>query len=155
MAGITKIREGNDDIYEAVVAVEGGQVVVPDTGATNPGVQGIQPAGADAHNVLGVAGRRAEPVASQNLTGTDGDGYPFVDVNPVNELTVVYRGCVVPVNYAPGTAVAFGDKIKSAASGEVTLWVSGTDASDLCIGECRVIGGVGAAGATLAPALIY
>lgn len=145
MAGVNKVRVGHDDIYEATAVIEGGQLVVPAAGATNAGVQGIAVAGAAAANVLGVAGRRAEPVASQGLTGTDADGYPFVYPNPVSELTVVYKRCVVEVTYA-AVAAGFGVKLKAAANGTVTPLVVGTDADSLAVGECRVVGGMGAGG---------
>lgn len=146
MAGVNKVRIGHDDVYEAVAVVQGGQLVVPAAGATNAGVQGITVAGAAATNVLGVAARRAEPVASQNLAATDGDGYPVAYPNPVNELTAVYKGCVVEVTYT-AAAVGYGAKLVAAANGEVAPAAAGTDAQEL-VGECRVVGGMGAAGGT-------
>lgn len=145
MAGVVKSRIGDDDVYEAVAVVNGGDLVVPAAGATNTGVQGIQQAGATALNVLGVAARRAEPVANQNLSGTDADGYPIAYPNPVSELTTVYKHCVTTVVYT-AVAVAFGVKLKAAANGQVQAWVSGTDSSAAVIGECRVVGGMSAAG---------
>lgn len=156
MAGIDKVRVGNDDVYEAVGtgAIEGGNLVIPSTNATvNPGVQGIDVAGATATNVLGVAARRAEKASLQNLAATDGDGYPVTYPNPVNELTAVYRGCVVNVVYT-AVAVAFGVKLKSAANGQVAAWVSGTDSPAAIVGECRVVGGMGSGGGK-GLALIY
>lgn len=146
MAGVNKVRIGHDDVYEAVDPVQGGQLVVAKAGATNPGVQGITPAGAGALNVLGVAARAAEPLADQNLSGTDSDGYPVAYPNPVNELTAVYKRAVVPVTYA-AVAVGFGNKLKAAANGTVTPFVDGTDTdASLIVGECRVVGGMGAGG---------
>lgn len=154
MAGVPKTRVGNDDVYEAVgAAIDGGLLVVPVAGATNPGVQGIQAAGATALNVLGVTARRADPVGSQGLTGTDADGYPVTYTNPVNELTTVYKNAVVNVTYT-AAAVGFGVKLKSAAGGQVQAWVSGTDSPAAIVGECRVVGGMGAAGGK-GLALIY
>lgn len=144
MAGVNKSRIGHDDVYEAVAVVNGGQLVVPAAGATNPGKQGIAPAGAGATDVLGVAARRAEPVADQSLSGTDADGYPIAYANPVNELTTVYKGCVVKVTYT-AAAVAFGAKLVAAANGEVAAAGAAPDAREL-VGECRVVGGMGAAG---------
>ena len=145
MAGVPKTRIGHDDVYEAVSAVDGGQLVVPAAGATNPGKQGIQPAGAGASDVLGVASRRAEPTPLTQSPTTDSDGYPTLAVNPVNELVTVYKRCVIDVTYT-AAAVAFGQKLKSAAGGKVAAWVSGTDAADLIVGECRVVGGMGSGG---------
>lgn len=146
MAGVNKVRKGHDDVYEAVAVVQGGQLVVPAAGATNAGVQGITVAGDAAKNVLGVAARLAEPVADQGLAATDGDGYPVAYPNPVNELTAVYKDCVVPVTYT-AAAVGFGAKLVAAASGAVRAF-GGTDTADMIVGECRVVGGMGAAGGT-------
>lgn len=147
MAGINKVSTGDQDVYEATVVIAGGLLVVPAAGATNPGKQGIALAGATALNVLGVAARLAEPVANQNLSSTDSDGYPVTYANPVSELTTVYKHAVVPVQYT-AVAVAFGAKLKAAAAGKVAAWVSGTDPADAIVGECRQVGGVGAGGGT-------
>lgn len=152
MAGVNKVRSGDADNYEATEVIEGGQLVVPAAGATNAGVQGIAVAGAAATNVLGVAARRAEPVADQNLEGTDNDGYPVLNVNSVNEFTTVYKHAVVEVTYT-AAAVAFGTKLVAAAGGEVTGFTAAGDAETI-VGECRVIGGMGAAGGK-GLALIY
>lgn len=152
MAGVNKTRIGNDDIYEATAVVDGGLLVVPAAGATNAGVQGIAVAGDGADNCLGVAARRAEPLANQNLTGTDGDNYPLTYANPVNELTAVYKNCVLDVTYT-AAAVGFGAKLASAAGGHVRAWVA-ADGPESIVGECRVVGGMGAGGGT-GKALIY
>jgi hypothetical protein len=144
MAGINKVVTGDQDVYEAVAVVDGGNLVIPAAGATLPGKQGITKAGDAAKNVLGVAARRAEPVASQNLTSTDADGYPVTYPNPVSELTTVYRSAVVPVVYT-AVAVGFGAKLAAAANGQVRAWVAG-DGADAIIGECRQVGGVSASG---------
>lgn len=150
MTAVPKTRIGHDDVYEATVVVEGGNLVVPAAGATNAGVQGIAVAGDAAKNVLGVASRRAEPVADQDLTGTDADGYPTAYPNPVNELVTVYKGAVVQVNYT-AAAVGYGAKLAAAANGAVRAWVS-ADGADAVVGECRVVGGQSAAGG---PGLAY
>jgi hypothetical protein len=153
MAGANKVRTGDADVYEAVDVVNGGQLVVPKAGATNANVQGVTPAGDAAVNVLGVAARRAEPVADQNLSSTDGDGYPVVYPNTVNELTTVYKHAVVSVTYT-AAAVGFGVKLAAAASGNVRAFVAGTDPVDSVVGECRVVGGMGSGGGA-GLALIY
>lgn len=153
MAGVTKVRTGEDDVYEATEVIEGGQLVVPATGATNPGKQGAAVAGDAAVNVLGVASRRAEPVADQDLESTDGDGYPVVYPNSVNELFTVYKQAVVPVQYT-AAAAGYGVKLAAAAAGKVRAYVAGTDPVDSVVGECRVVGGMGAGGGT-GLALIY
>lgn len=152
MAGVTLIRTGDQDAYEATEVIEGGQLVVPAAGATHAGVQGIAVAGADAADCLGVAARRAEPVADQNLEGTDSDGYPVINVNPVDEFTTVYKHGVVNVTYT-AAAVAFGAKLVCAANGAVAAAGVGADPSEI-VGECRVVGGMGSGGG-VGPALIY
>jgi hypothetical protein len=153
MAGVPRTESGDAKVYEATEVIDGGLIVVPAAGATNPGVQGIAKAGATALNTVGVTSRRAEPVANQNLTGTDGDGYPYVYPNPVSELVTVYKNAVVTVTYT-AVAVAYGVRLKTAANGTVQAWVSGTDSAAAVIGECREVGGVSAAGG-LGKALIY
>lgn len=153
MTGVTAVRSGENDVYEATAVVEGGQLVVPGGAATNPGKVGIVPASAGATNVLGVAARRAEPVDDQNLASTDGDGYPVVYANPVNELTTVYKQRVVEVNYN-AAAVGYGDKLVAANAGAVKAYTAGTDDPSLIVGECRVVGGMGAGGGK-GLALIY
>lgn len=135
MAGANKIAIGHDDVYEATAVVRGGRLVVPSGVATLAGKQGIAEAGDAATNVLGVASRLAEPVASQALTSTDGDGYPVTYPNPVNELVTVYKRAVVKVTYT-AVAVAFGVKLAAAANGTVRAWVSGDGAAAI-IGESR------------------
>jgi len=153
MAGVPKTRQGNDDVYEATEVIDGGLLVVPAAGAVNAGVQGIAKAGATALNVLGVTSKRSEPVASQGLTATDADGYPVTYPNPVSELVTVYKNAVVNVTYT-AVAVAYGVRLKTAANGQVQAWVSGTDSAAAIIGECRVVGGMSAAGG-VGLALIY
>lgn len=144
MTAVNRTRKGDDDVYEATVVIDGGTLVIPAAGATQPGVQGIAKAGDAAKNVLGVSARRAEPVANQNLTGTDADGYPFTNVNPVNELTTVYKAVVLDVTYT-AVAVGFGVKLAAAANGQVRAWIS-ADGADAIVGECRVVGGMTSAG---------
>lgn len=163
MAAINRVRKGQDDIYEAsgVAAISGGILVVPHTGATNAGVQGIDVAGDGATNVLGVTARDAIPVSAQTTVATDADGFPIVNPDQPNELTAVWKGCVVPVTYAststytsPG--VAYGQKLVAAANGHVRPYnftdpdAAGGLTADtdprMIVGECRQIGGIGAAG---------
>lgn len=153
MTGVPRTQSGDAIVYEATEVIAGGLLVVPAAGATNPGVQGIAKAGATALNVLGVTSRLAEPVANQNLTATDGDGYPVVYPNPVSELVTVYKNAVVDVTYT-AVAVAYGVRLKTAANGQVQAWVSGTDSAAAVIGECRVVGGMTGAGG-VGKALIY
>jgi hypothetical protein len=146
MAGVPKTRIGHDDVYEAVGVVHGGRLVIPEDGATNPGKQGVIEATDGADNVLGVASRLAQPTPEVVEASTDGDGYPALEVSPVNELVTVYKRCVLKVEYT-AAAVEFGVKLAAAADGKVRAWVSG-DGPESIVGECRVVGGMGAAGGT-------
>lgn len=153
MASANRVRSGDADTYEATEVIEGGLLVVPASGATISGVQGMAIAGDAAVNVLGVTSQRAEPAANQNLTGTDSDGYPITFPNTVDELATVYKHAVVSVTYT-AAAVGFGAKLAAAAGGAVRAFVAGTDPSDSVVGECRVIGGMGSGGGA-GLALIY
>lgn len=157
MAGVNKVRIGHDDVYEATEVIQGGQLVVPADGAVNPGKQGIAVAGTGAVDVLGVASRLAQPTELTVDSTTDGDGFPSLEVSPVNELVTVYKQCVVEVTYT-AVAVEYGIKLAAAADGKVRAYVpqaeaAGTEATALTgdpvtaiIGECRVVGGMSGAG---------
>lgn len=152
MAGVRKIRSGDvDRTYEAVDAnVSGGQLVVPSATATESGEAGCTPAGANAINVLGVAATDAVTAANRaalvNSTGGGPGAYPYTDAAIPPATVTVYSDCETEVQYLAGTAVAFNAPIKAAASGQVTLWVSGTDAPERAVGRCRVVGGMGTGG---------
>lgn len=158
MAGVNKNRTGDADVYEATETIKGGQLVVPAAGATNSGVQGIAVAASGAANVLGVAARLAQPTPNPVTAGTDSDGYDVLAVSPVNELTTVYKHAVVDVTYA-AAAVGYGDKLVADDAGGVrkydpTVSPGHEDTADMIVGECRVVGGMGAGGGT-GKALIY
>lgn len=144
MAGVNKNRIGHDDVYEATEDIAGGLLVVPADGATLPGKQGIAVAGDGADDVLGVSSRLAKVTPEVTEPTTDADGYPVTEVNPVNELVTVYKRCVMDVTYT-AAAVEFGVKLAAAANGEVRAWVA-ADGPESIVGECRVVGGMGAAG---------
>jgi hypothetical protein len=172
MTAINKQRQGNDDILENVTDhttgggyVDGGLLVVPSTATTsNAGVQGFVVAGDAAKNVLGVTARKTLSVDGQeNASTNDPDGFPFVNPDSLNELTAVWKGCVVPVTFT-AAAVAYGTKLVAAAGGKVRAYVPlaeavGTDATALTgddpsaiVGECRAVVG---AGGGVGLALIY
>lgn len=174
MASLNRHSTGNADVYEAVgaAAIEAGLLVVPSAAVapSHPELQGIDVAGDNAKNVLGVTQHRSAKVALQNNgSTTDGEGFPNLAVSQVTETTTVLKGVVCAVTYAdtstysvPG--VAFGAKLVSAAGGKVRPFnvadpdsggslVADTDYRAI-VGECRQIGGVGGAGG-VALALIY
>lgn len=125
------------DSYQVSVLVIGGQLVVPDASPATT----VSVAGAGAVNVIGVAGSDASPIVSQaGNTTTYGD--PLVDISALPDYTGVYCGPVdIHVTYAANAA--FGQLLKSAALGQVTPWVSGTDTNPATIvGRCTQPGGV-------------
>lgn len=152
MAGVPKIRGGDvDRTYEAVDAnVAGGQLVIPSTTATESGEPGATPAGAAATNVLGVAATDAVTAANRAaLVSSSGGGpgaYPYTDTSVPPATFTAYNHCETKVQYLAGTAVPFNSPLKAAASGQVTLFVVGTDAFEKYVGRCRVVGGMGTGG---------
>lgn len=118
MAGVLPVYERGPATYTANVPITGGQLVMPDTGGT------IKPATAGATTVLGVARDDALPA---------GSGSPL-NLGTARPEVAVYTGPEeVPVTFAANAA--FGVKVKAAANGQVTPWVSGTDAADLIVGH--------------------
>lgn len=141
MSTVIPRHESGPVTYEVVEAVKGGQVVE----ARAAGKIGVAAAGST--TVLGVASKDANTAANNTAaqSGTTAQGYPFVDTSAylVSPYVAVYDHEIVPVTFAG--AVAFGKKVKAAASGKVALWVSGTDAADLIIGTCVEPAGITAA----------
>lgn len=132
MAAITPQYETGPRTYAAFSAIAAGQLVIPHGGTAST----IDPAGAAALNVVGVALNDAAPA------GTD----PATDLaaRPV-ECVVAYNVDVL-VTFA--AAANFGDRLKAAASGKVTPMTLGTDADEQCIGTCTQPGGVAGGGTT-------
>jgi hypothetical protein len=134
--------------YQVSALVTDGQLVVADGASATT----VSPAGANAINVLGVAGHAASPIVSQ-AGNTTGYGAPVVDVSVLPDYVNVYTGVDTHVTYA--ATATFGQLLKAAASGQVTPWVDGTDTHPAyIIGRCTQPGGV-AAGATVARARIF
>lgn len=104
--------------FTCAEAIVGGQVVERRTGTDLVGV-----AGAGSAVYAGVA-MHDVPASRAYIGGPAvGDGH---------ELTVIRRASLPVV--ASG-AIAVGVKVKAAAAGKVSTWVSGTDAAGLIIGE--------------------
>lgn len=129
MAGVRPNMERGPATYVANVAIAGGQLVMPDTGGT------IKPATAGATSVIGVAADDALPASARTATN-------FATFRP--EVAVYSAPAEVPVTFAATTL--FGAKVKAAANGQVTPWITGTDAADLIVGRCTEPAGVSAAG---------
>jgi hypothetical protein len=121
--------------YDVVEAVTGGQLVEART-------NGVGVAGAASVKVLGIAMKDATNAAPAT---TNADPTP-------STCPVAYEGEFV-VTYA--AAANFGDRLKAAATGQVTPMVLGTDADHLCIGTCTEEAGVGAGATGLARIDVY
>lgn len=117
-------------------AVEGGMLLEVVTGGV------VQKASAGSATVVGVATKNAR--GTYNPYGTTGEGDFLMDASGVGNQVVAEKG-FFKVKYAATTTV--GALLKSAANGEVTPWVAGTDGAQLIVGRCAEAGGV-TAGAT-------
>lgn len=98
------INPGQAWTSTASVAITGGQLLAVSGSGT------VAPSGAGATNVLGVAAYDA----------------------PSGGRVTIWPGQIHEVVAAAG--VTAGQTLKAAAAGQVTPWVSGTDAADLVIG---------------------
>jgi len=120
-------------------AVVGGQLVEVVTGGV------VQPASAGSATVVGVATKNAR--GTYNPYGTTGEGDFLMDASGVGNQVAVERG-YFKVTFAATTTV--GAKLKAAANGQVTPWVTGTDGAEKIVGECAEAAGVTAGGVGLA-----
>jgi hypothetical protein len=120
-------------------AVVGGQLVEVVTGGV------VQPASAGSATVVGVATKNAR--GTYNPYGTTGEGDFLMDASGVGSQVAVERG-YFKVTFAATTTV--GAKLKAAANGQVTPWVTGTDGAEKIVGECAEAAGVTAGGVGLA-----
>lgn len=148
MAGSLPHYRLGPDSYQVSATVYGGSLVIADGSSAST----VSTAGANAINVLGVAGNDASPLVSQTGNTTSYNA-PLLDISVLTDYVAVHHGCDIHVTYA--AAATFGQLLKAAASGQVTPWVSGTDTNAATIiGRCTQPGGV-AAGATVARARIF
>lgn len=128
MASVVPRQQLGPDTFEVSAAVTGGQLVVPTTGGK------IGPAGAAAANVLGVALGDAQPAGSAP-TSPINTGWPAAQ-------TAVARNVDIRVTYSADAA--FGDKLVSAANGQVAPvggTAAATDARQI-VGVCTEPAGV-------------
>jgi hypothetical protein len=128
MSGVNPVLVEGPDTVTVNVAVLGGQLVMPDTGGR------VKPATAGATTVLGVALEDGQPTSAQTPLN-------FSIARP--EIAICYGDVDIRVTYA--ASAAWGVKLKAAASGQVTPWISGTDAADLIVGVCTEPAGVSSA----------
>ncbi|UTN93018.1 scaffolding protein [Streptomyces phage Marky] len=120
-------------------AVTGGQLLEVVSGGV------VQAASAGSATVVGVATKNAR--GTYNPYGTTGEGDFLMDASGVGNQVTAERGYFKMV-FAANTTV--GAKLKAAANGQVTPWVTGTDGAEKIVGECAEAGGVTAAGTGLA-----
>jgi hypothetical protein len=147
MAGSLPHYTTGPDSYQVSALVHGGTLVVADGSSATT----VSTAGAGSALVLGVAGNDAAPIVDQ--TGnTTSYGDTLLDVSVLPDYVAVHRNVDIRLTYA--AAATFGALLKSAASGQVTPWISGSDAAGLIVGRCTQPGGV-AAGATVGRARIF
>lgn len=147
MAGSLPHYQGGPDSYQVSALVVGGTLVAADGSSATT----VSTAGAGSALVLGVAGNDASPQVSQTGNTTT-YGSPLLDVSVLPDYVAVRHGEDCHLTYA--AAATFGALLKSAASGQVTPWISGTDAAGLIVGRCTQPGGI-AAGATVGRARIF
>lgn len=113
--------------YEVSAAVTGGQVVMADAVANSGKVIAST---LTSLKVLGVAQDDADLLS--NISATD--------ATAKSNFTAVWDNVEIPVTYS--FTANWRDPLKAAASGQVALWVSGTDLSGSIIGHCAEKGGV-------------
>jgi len=124
MAGANPAYEWGPIPFEVNQAVVGGQLVEPDAATGR-----IKPAAAGSAVCLGVACTDAIPAATnQNDNAND------TNLSPIGPYVAVASQGYWVLTYA--AACTLGTKVKVAANGTVTPWVSGTDAAALVVGIC-------------------
>lgn len=134
MSAINPKFEKGPVTYQVAETVRGGQLVEA-RGSSKIGV-----AAAGSSTVLGVA--QTDAKATVTTQSTDSDSNILVDLGQAAyppDVAVIKFG-EVPVTYAANAS--FGALLKAAANGQVTPWVSGTDAAGLIVGRCTEPAGV-------------
>lgn len=128
MAGALPTKWTGPDTCEVSVPVSGGQLVVPD-GTTGK----VKPSAGGETTVLGVALTDAQPRGSAPTN-------PIHTNWPSPYTSVAHSGVDIIVTYA--AAAPYGARLKAAANGQVTPYVSGTDTADMIVGICTEPRGV-------------
>lgn len=139
MPGVVAKYEHGPVTYAVSGTVTGGTLVEAHTGSK------IRTAPAGSAKVLGVA--LTDAVETDASSGTTSYGAPFVDASFPGPYTAVAACGVFKLTFAANAG--FGVTLKAAASGQVTPWVSGTDAADLIVGRCVEPAGATASGTGL------
>ena len=146
MAGVIQVTQGGPKTFTPATTktITGGQVVdLTDAGR-------IQPAAAGSVRFAGVA--LTDGIAPEDQVTTpvlDGQGRPVLTAVPVpTHVAVAYSGTEVKVTAA--AAVKPGQRVKCAANGQVTPYVTGTDTDPtLIVGVCTDPNGIAATKAGL------
>jgi hypothetical protein len=127
----------------AAATITGGMLVESD--GASPAL--VRPASAASQVCLGVATTDGVG-ASVSQTFTLPGSPPTVNAGTYPNFVAVDCTGVYPLTYT--AAATFGARLKCAANGQVTPWVSGTDNAELIVGICYEPSGVGigAVGAT-------
>lgn len=134
MAGLIPKFNGGPVTYEVVETVKGGQLVEA-RAASKVGV-----AAAASQVCLGVATKDAAPVGT--LTGTDTFGNPTINISPATQYVAVQGIPAIFDGITYAANASFGALLKAAANGQVTPFVSGTDAPALIVARCVEPAGV-------------
>jgi hypothetical protein len=127
-------------VTNANATIVGGMLVESDGGT--PAL--IRPAGAGSAVVIGVATNDSVGTAVSQVPTVPGADSPVVNVSIIDQYNAVATKGVWRLTYA--AAATFGARLKAAANGQVTPWVSGTDNPELIVGVCYESAGVSGAG---------
>lgn len=125
---------------QAATLIFGGQLVEPNTQVAGTTDFTVKPCAALSVNVLGVAGKDANVIATQ--TGAANTyGEPAIDISVLDDYCSVYYGGIdILVWYNNAAAVTEGQLLMAGANGTVTA-LTGTTYSQI-VGRCTVNGGV-------------
>lgn len=135
MAGVIPKYKGGPVTYQVVETIKGGQLVEARAGSK------VGVAAAGSTTCLGVATKDATPAAT--LSGTDATfGWPTLNQNPVTDYVAVEGIPSIFADVVYAANASFGALLKCAANGQVTPFVSGTDAPALIVARCVEPAGV-------------
>jgi hypothetical protein len=127
-------------VTNANAVIVGGQLVESDGGT--PAL--IRPAGAGSATCVGVATNDSVGVSVSQVPTVPGTDSPVVNISILDQYNAIAMHGVWRLTYA--AAATFGQRLKCAANGQVTPWVSGTDNPELIVGICYESAGVSGAG---------
>ena len=120
----------------ATATIVGGQLVESD--GASPAL--VRPASAGSLVCIGVATNDAVGASVSQVPTVPGTDSPVVNVAIVQPYVAVATDGVWLLTYA--AAATFAARLKCAANGQVTPWISGTDNPELIVGICYEPAGV-------------